>query len=157
MAAVAVALAATSGAPSGTGTAQALLPTGTPSPAPSTRAATPAPSPTQVISTPTVAHPVRKRRPPGPRILSTGSCEASYYEGVPTSGGGTLTAANRTLPFGTQVKVINEDNGESVTVTITDRGPFVTGRCLDLSTSAMSDIDGMGSGVVPVKYEVLGS
>jgi rare lipoprotein A len=46
---------------------------------------------------------------------------------------GALTAAHRTLPFGTKVKVINKSNGRSVVVTINDRGPFVRGRVIDLT------------------------
>ena len=46
---------------------------------------------------------------------------------------GALTAAHRTLPFGTKVKVTNKSNGRSVTVTINDRGPFVRGRVIDLT------------------------
>lgn len=48
----------------------------------------------------------------------------------------TLTAAHRTLPFGTKVKVTNNSNGRSVVVTINDRGPFVRGRIIDLSPAA---------------------
>jgi rare lipoprotein A len=49
---------------------------------------------------------------------------------------GALTAAHRTLPFGTEVTVINHDNGRSVVVRINDRGPFVRGRVIDLSPAA---------------------
>lgn len=54
-----------------------------------------------------------------------------------------LTAAHRTLPFGTRVRVTNQANGRAVTVRITDRGPFVRGRCIDLSRAAANAI-GMG-------------
>jgi rare lipoprotein A len=54
-----------------------------------------------------------------------------------------LTAAHRTLPFGSRVTVTNRSNGRSVSVRITDRGPFVRGRCIDLSNAAASAI-GMG-------------
>ncbi len=95
------------------------------------------------------------------RILSTGSCEASYYgDGQRTASGeefdpSELTAAHKTLPMGSRVRVINRNNDQSVVVRINDRGPFVSGRCLDLSTAAMRAVGGMGSGVIPVKYEVL--
>jgi peptidoglycan lytic transglycosylase len=49
---------------------------------------------------------------------------------------GALTAAHRTLPFGTKVKVTNKSNGHSVTVTINDRGPFVRGRLIDVTPAA---------------------
>lgn len=91
-------------------------------------------------------------------VVASGSCIASYYNGVKLTSGGqttTLTAANKTLPYGTEVKVTNEANGESVIVKINDRGPFVQGRCLDLSKDAFGQIADLGAGVVDVHYEVL--
>jgi rare lipoprotein A len=67
-----------------------------------------------------------------------------------------LTGAHRTLPFGTKVRVTNKSNGRSVVVTINDRGPFVRGRIIDLSTGAAGVIGMMGAGVAPVSVEVLG-
>lgn len=67
-----------------------------------------------------------------------------------------LTAAHRTLPFGTQVRVTNLNNGLSVVVRINDRGPFSRGRVIDLSAAAARAIGMMGSGVAPVNVEVLG-
>jgi rare lipoprotein A len=60
---------------------------------------------------------------------------------------GALTAAHRTLPFGTEVTVINRDNGRSVVVRINDRGPFVRGRVIDLSPAAARalGVDGLAS------------
>ena len=49
---------------------------------------------------------------------------------------GALTAAHRTLPFGSKVKVTNQSNGRSVTVTVNDRGPFVSGRVIDVTPAA---------------------
>jgi rare lipoprotein A len=66
-----------------------------------------------------------------------------------------MTAAHRTLPFGTLVMVTNLDNGRSVKVKINDRGPFVKGRIIDLSYAAAQVLDAIGPGVVPVKIEVL--
>ena len=54
--------------------------------------------------------------------------------------GGALTAADRTLPCGTRVRVTNKSNGQSVTVTINDRGPFVNGRVIDLTPAAAKAI-----------------
>jgi rare lipoprotein A len=62
-----------------------------------------------------------------------------------------LTAAHRTLPFGTVVEVLNLDNGRSITVRINDRGPFVSGRIIDLSRRAAGEIDMIGAGVVRVR------
>src|SRR5580692_6678692 len=66
-----------------------------------------------------------------------------------------LTAAHRTLPFNTVVRVINLNNGKSTTVRITDRGPFVDNRIIDLSYAAARQIESVGPGVVPVRVEVL--
>lgn len=66
-----------------------------------------------------------------------------------------LTAAHRSLPFGTKVKVTNKRNGKSVVVSINDRGPFVRGRVIDLTPAAASAI-GMGWGLAPVELEVVG-
>jgi rare lipoprotein A len=68
-----------------------------------------------------------------------------------------LTAAHRTLPFETMVRVTNLNNGKSTTVRITDRGPFVDNRIIDLSLAAAREIDSVGPGVVPVRLEVIGN
>jgi rare lipoprotein A len=66
-----------------------------------------------------------------------------------------LTAAHRTLPFNTVVRVTNMTNGKSTTVRITDRGPFVDNRIIDLSYAAAREIASIGPGVVPVRLEIL--
>lgn len=66
-----------------------------------------------------------------------------------------LTAAHKTLPFGTRVLVTNKRNGRSVTVIINDRGPFVKGRIIDLSKAAALEIGMISSGVAPVSVSVL--
>lgn len=66
-----------------------------------------------------------------------------------------LTAAHRTLPFGTMVRVTNLNNGKSTVVRITDRGPFVENRIIDLSLAAARQIDSVGPGVVPVRLDIL--
>ena len=66
-----------------------------------------------------------------------------------------LTAAHRTLPFDTVVQVRNRDNGRRVEVRITDRGPFVKGRIIDLSYEAARQLDMLGPGVVPVEIRVI--
>lgn len=65
------------------------------------------------------------------------------------------TAAHKTLPFGTKVKVTNIENGKSVVVKINDRGPFIKGRIIDLSRSAFNSIASKSSGVIDVKIEVV--
>jgi len=66
-----------------------------------------------------------------------------------------LTAAHRTMAFNTMVRVTNLSNGKSVVVRITDRGPFVENRIIDLSRAAAQTIDSIGPGVVPVRLEVV--
>lgn len=65
-----------------------------------------------------------------------------------------MTAAHRTLPFGTRVRVHDLNNGQSVDVRINDRGPFVEGRIIDLSYSAAQALQ--MSGIAPVRLEILG-
>lgn len=65
------------------------------------------------------------------------------------------TGAHKVLPFGSQVKVTNVDNGKTVTVKINDRGPYVKGRIIDLSKSAFSEISSTSNGVIDVQIEVI--
>lgn len=90
---------------------------------------------------------------------STESGVASFYSGVRTANGelydpDMLTAAHKTLPFGSIVKVTNPTNGQWVKVAINDRGPFVEGRILDLSKAAFESIANISAGVVNVTMEV---
>lgn len=68
-----------------------------------------------------------------------------------------LTAAHRSLPFGTKVRVTNIRNGRSVVVRINDRGPHIRGRIIDLSAAAARMVGVMQSGVAPVRVDVLGN
>jgi len=84
---------------------------------------------------------------------------ASVYSGQRTANGeyasaGGLTAAHRTLPFGTKVRVTNQHTGRSVVVRINDRGPFVRGRVIDVTPAAAHAL-GM-NGLAPVTLTVLG-
>ena len=87
---------------------------------------------------------------------------ASYYhEPQRLASGGwfnpnALTAAHKTLPFGTKVRVTNNRNGQSVVVTINDRGPYVGGRVIDLSAADAGAINMKSAGVAPVNLSVLG-
>ena len=69
---------------------------------------------------------------------------------------GTLTAAHRTLPFGTRVRVTNLNNGRSVIVRINDRGPFRYHRVIDLAHGAAQQLQMMQAGEVPVRLEIVG-
>jgi rare lipoprotein A len=99
--------------------------------------------------------------PSGGTVTSSGSCQASYYGTGQTTASGepfdpnAYTAAHKTLPFNTRVRVTNRANGKSVVVRINDRGPFVQGRCLDLTPVAFQAIANLSSGVVSVTYQVL--
>jgi len=68
-----------------------------------------------------------------------------------------LTAAHKTLPFGTKVKVTNLKSRKTVKVKITDRGPFIKGRIIDLSEAAARKLDMIDAGVAPVKMKVIRS
>lgn len=87
---------------------------------------------------------------------------ASYYwQPQKVASGGwfnpnAMTAAHKSLPFGTKVRVTNKSNGKSVVVTINDRGPFVAGRIIDLSKAAAGVIGMQGAGLAPVTVAVVG-
>ena len=90
--------------------------------------------------------------------------KASYYGGVfhgrKTASGKVYdmykyTCAHKTLPFGTMLKITNKANGKTVTVEVTDRGPYVKGRIIDLSVAAAMDLDMMKAGVANVEAEII--
>lgn len=85
---------------------------------------------------------------------------ADKFEGLPTASGekykhNKLTAAHKSLPFGTKVKVTNLANNESVEVVINDRGPYVDGRIIDLSKSAAEQLGFINLGIADVKLDVV--
>jgi len=86
---------------------------------------------------------------------------ASFYsQGTKTASGekfdpNELTAAHPTLPFGTRLRVTNQQTGRSVTVRVNDRGPYVPGRVVDVSYSAAQELGMVGRGVAPVKLDVV--
>ncbi|MDN5909103.1 MAG: septal ring lytic transglycosylase RlpA family protein [Brevibacterium sp.] len=95
----------------------------------------------------------------------SGSCPMSYYgggdgfDGQQTANGeifdtNKLTAAHKTLPFGSKVKITNKANGQSVTVRVNDRGPYHGNRCFDLSKAAMEAVGGIGAGQITGSYQV---
>jgi rare lipoprotein A len=111
-------------------------------------------------------------KPAGEQRVALGSLQlrlsgfASWYgpgfHGNPSASGerfnqNAMTAAHRTLPFGTRVLVTNVDNGQSVVVRINDRGPYYGNRVIDLSTAAARMLGLIQSGVAPVRLEVLDS
>jgi rare lipoprotein A len=101
-----------------------------------------------------------------PSVSEVAVGEASWYgtkfHGRTTASGepfdmNRLTAAHRTLPFGTRVRVVNEANGRSVVVRVNDRGPFAGRRIIDLSRAAAEKIGLRNQGVGVVKLEILSS
>ena len=109
----------------------------------------------------------RAHVPPSSRPARIGLTEtgiASWY-GIPYDGRRTasgeifdmqrLTAAHRTLPFNTWLEVTNLSNGKQVDVRITDRGPFIKGRIIDLSLGAAREIDMVREGIVRVRIKVI--
>ena len=118
-----------------------------------------APKPETAITAPAVQPP-----PAQPNVVSVSTGEASWYGpgfyGNRTASGevfrpGTLTAAHRTLPFGTKVRVTNLWNGRSAVVRINDRGPFIGHRVIDLAHGAATQLGLVASGIAQVKLEVL--
>jgi rare lipoprotein A len=102
--------------------------------------------------------------PAPPQIQSVETGLASWYghpyHGRPAANGEiydmeSFTAAHRTLPFGTRVRVTNLANQKTVDVRINDRGPFIDGRIIDLSHAAAEAIDLIGPGVAQVRLDIL--
>ena len=106
-----------------------------------------------------------RQRPKITAVTSTQTGKASFYGGK-WHGGKTasgeiynqesMTAAHRSLPFNTRVRVTNLRNGRSVVLRINNRGPFIAGRIIDVSKAAARKLGMIKAGVVPVRLEVLG-
>ncbi len=113
-----------------------------------------------------------KSRPQRPPVTTTGALPTTgkrhdldgigsyYWQGETTASGepfrpGGMTAAHKTLPFGSHVKVTNLGNGKSAVVRINDRGPFVPGRVIDVSEAAAEVLGMKGRGLAPVRIEVV--
>jgi rare lipoprotein A len=96
----------------------------------------------------------------GPAAAGSWSGKASYYDykGRTASGQkpGALTAAHRTLPFGTRLKVTNLKNNRSTLVIVSDRGPFVRSRIVDISRAAAGALEFVDKGVAEVRIETMG-
>ncbi|MGC4810281.1 septal ring lytic transglycosylase RlpA family protein [Micromonospora sp. DT228] len=159
-------LTPTTAASSLTPSPPAVSPTASPSPSvsasPSAIRSQQAASRGKTRTAPPKPKPTAKKTTPAPKVLESGSCGASFYsDGQLTANGesfnpSALTAAHKTLPFNTKVRVTNPANGKSVVVRINDRGPFIDGRCLDLSRAAFATIASVDVGALTVRYEVLG-
>ncbi len=91
---------------------------------------------------------------------TTVSYYANKFNGNKTASGeeykhSKMTAAHKTLSFGTKVEIINIENSKKVLVTINDRGPLKAGRAFDLSQGAFKKIGNLNDGILKVKYKVL--
>jgi rare lipoprotein A len=122
---------------------------------------------TAASATPSVTSTQSGTSLPSRNLISQSVGQASFYGNQPGEGGpltangerynpGGLTAAHRTLPFGTKVRVTSPNTGRSVVVRINDRGPFIGNRIIDLSVGAARVIGLTSSGVGTVRMEVLG-
>jgi rare lipoprotein A len=137
----------------------------TPTPRPSSSVITPNPTPSATI--PPTSKPSTPSNttitPPKEAVLFTQTGGASWYgsEGGPLTATGErynpqgMTAAHRTLAFGSKVRVTNLRNGRNAIVTINDRGPFIGGRIIDLSAAAAEAVGIKSSGVGKVRIDVL--
>ena len=95
-----------------------------------------------------------------PDKIYVASYYSDYYHNKKAANGSifsqdSLTCAHRTLKFGTIVKVTNIDNNKSVILTVTDRGPFVKNREIDLSKRAAKELDFINKGLQKVKIEIV--
>ena len=126
--------------------------------------ATLSPAEVNQVDAPTAAELPKPKLRVVPDVVKVITGEASWYGpgfyGNRTANGevyqpGTMTAAHRTLPFGTKVRVTNLWNGRSAVIRINDRGPFVYHRVIDLGHGAASDLGLTASGIAQVKLEVL--
>lgn len=93
-------------------------------------------------------------------ITGTASYYADKFHGRKTANGETfnmhdLTAAHKTLPFGTIVRVTNLGNNKSVKLRINDRGPFVKDRIIDVSLAAAKELDMLGTGTAEVRIDIM--
>ena len=104
--------------------------------------------------------PQRATPPPGTRIVGLASWYGQRHQGRATASGeaydmNLLTAAHRTIPFGTRLRVTNVENGRSVVVRVNDRGPWVNDRVLDVSLAAAKALGMVGDGLARVEIVVL--
>jgi rare lipoprotein A len=105
--------------------------------------------------------PAKPPAAPGRPQVGLASWYGEFHHGLRTASGetfdmGELTAAHRTLPLGTHLRVTNLENGRMVRVRVNDRGPYVDGRVIDLSRAAARSLDMVERGVVPVRLDVVG-
>jgi rare lipoprotein A len=88
-----------------------------------------------------------------PQAKASSGCTSASYYGTPQDGYG--YSSGKLITFGTKLRVVNQHNGKSVIVRVNDRGPFVSGRGLDLSYGAFKTISSPSYGVVSVCYTIV--
>jgi rare lipoprotein A len=120
----------------------------------------PSPFPTQPAPGPSPSAPLPPLLPPAYSEQGVASWYGLPFHGRKASDGeifdmNQLVAAHRTLPFNSVVRVTNLNNGRQIEVRIIDRGPFVAGRVIDLSLAAARAIDMIGTGIAPVRIELV--
>ena len=122
------------------------------------------PARTEQAARPQRTQPQRTART-SPKAVPTGVVQTGvasfYWQPQRVASGGwfnpnAMTAAHKTLPFGTRVRVTHLGNGRSVEVVINDRGPYIAGRIIDLSKAAAGVINMQGQGIAQVRMEILG-
>ncbi len=118
----------------------------------------PAPTPAPSVQQPEASAPVDESA--GKKVKASYYGEGDGLSGKKTASGEkfnpeSLTAAHKTLPFGTKVEVKNPENGKKVTVRVNDRGPFAKGRQLDVSAKAAKELGIKEKGVTPLEMKVV--
>lgn len=113
-----------------------------------------------VTPSPSPPAPAPGRPAEGYEQIGIASWYGAQHQGKRTASGelfdmNQLTAAHRSLPFGTRLRVTNRDNNQSTEVRINDRGPFVKGRILDVSYAAARRLGALGAGTFPVRLRVV--
>ena len=135
--------------------------TASPPPSPVTAEPSPEPAPRTTSLPPVTARtPVAPATPAPVTMTGNASWYGEPHHGRLTASGepfdmNALTAAHRSLPFGTRLRVVNLENDRAVEVRINDRGPGIAGRVLDLSYAAARALGAIGDGVIPVRMTVL--
>jgi rare lipoprotein A len=104
--------------------------------------------------------PIASNKKPAATETASHGIASYYWQGTKTASGekfntNDLTAAHPTLPFGTRLRVTNVSSGQSVTVRVNDRGPFVHGRVVDVSYAAAEELGMVGGGIAKVKLDVV--
>lgn len=120
------------------------------------------PSAEVATSIPETPPEVTEKKKPGKTQVGKASWYGANFHGKKTASGAAFdanqrTAAHRSFPFGSKVRVTRLDNNKSVEVEINDRGPFVDGRIIDLSNAAATALDMTEDGTVTVRVELLDS